>query len=211
MLRANLATRPFYNERLVRGALVVALAAATAWMAVNAATLWSLSAQSTMLNDRVRAEALRASGARQQAETIRRGVNAAELKAVSGSASEANALIARRTFSWTVLFNQLEVTLPASVRLVEVVPQSDADGRLMVALTVVSRTIEDLDEFIRGLERMGTFSGVVSRNDEALEDGTLQSSLQGYYTPAAAAAKNGSGSSEPNVANADGSAARGAR
>ncbi len=41
MLSGNLATRPFYNERLVRGALIVALAAAAAWGALDAAPIVS--------------------------------------------------------------------------------------------------------------------------------------------------------------------------
>jgi len=197
MLTGNLATRPFYNERLVRGALIVALAAAVAWAAVTVTTLVSLSQQSAMLSERVRDEGLRAAGARTEAEVVRRGLNAADLRAVSGAASEANALIERRTFSWTGLFNQLETTLPADVRLVEVQPQTDDAGRLILSLTVVSRTIEDLDEFIRGLETTGAFTGVVSRSDEALDDGTIASTLQGYY---AHAAKADAAASEPSNA-----------
>jgi len=184
-LRGNLATRPFYNERLVRTVLTAALAAAVAWTAVNAATIVSLTQQSTMLRERTQSESARASAARREAERVRRGLDAAQLKVVSASAAEANALIQRRTFSWTGLFNELEATLPADVRLVQVQPQADSDGRLMVALTVVSREIEDLDEFIRGLEATHAFTGVVSRTDEALEDGTLQSNLQAYYAPEA--------------------------
>jgi Tfp pilus assembly protein PilN len=197
MLRSNLATRPFYNERLVKTALIVALAAVAAWTAMNAATLYSLSRRNSLLADEIRTEGLRASAARADADTVRRGIDAAQLRAVSSAASEANALIQRRTFSWTSLFNQLETTLPADVRLVQVQPQTDNDGRLMVSLTVVSRRIEDLDEFIQGLEKTGAFTGVVSRTDEALEDGTIQSTLQGYYE---AAAKAPVAASEPPVA-----------
>jgi hypothetical protein len=185
MLTGNLATRPFYNERLVRTVLTAALAAVAAWAAVNAATIVSLSQQSTMLNERTRSEAARASDARAEADAVRRGLDAVQLRLVSQSAAEANALIQRRTFSWTVLFNHFEATLPTDVRLVQVQPQTDNAGRLMVSLTVVSRRIEDLDEFIRGLEGTGAFTGVVSRSDEALEDRTIQSNLQGYYAPAA--------------------------
>lgn len=200
MLRGNLATRPFYNERLVRGVLAVALAAAVAWAALNAAQLVSLSQQSAMLRDRVRSEGVRAAGARTEADTVRRGLDAAQLKLVSGAATEANALIQRRTFSWTGLFNQLEATLPPDVRLVEVQPQADDHGRLMLSLSVVSKKIEDLDEFIRALEATGAFHGVVSRSDEALDDGTIQSSVQGYY--AAPAAGKPAPSSEPKTASA---------
>jgi len=201
MLKGNLATRPFYNERLVRGALAVALAVAVLWAALNVITLVSLSQQSTMLSDRIRNEGLRASGARTEADTVRRGLNVAELKKVSGASTEANALIERRTFSWTGLFNQLETTLPADVRLVEVRPQTDDVGRLILSLTVLSRKIEDLDEFIRGLEATGAFSGVVSRSDEALDDGSIASTLQGYYastaSPPARASEPSNGAAAP--------------
>ena len=185
MLTGNLATRPFYNERLVRGVLVVALAGAAAWAAVNVATVMSLSQQGAMLGERVRSEGLRAAAARTDADRVRRGLDAAQLQRVAQSATEANQLIQQRTFSWTELFNQFEATLPADVRLVQVQPQADDEGRLMVALTVVSRRIEDLDLFIERLEATGTFRGVLSRTDETLEDGTIESNLQGYYRHAA--------------------------
>ena len=71
------------------------------------------------------------------------------------------------------------------MRLVQVQPQADDDGRMMVSLTVVSRRIEDLDAFIERLEATGAFRGVLSRSDDALEDGTIESNLQGYYVQAA--------------------------
>ena len=145
MLRGNLATRPFYNERLVRVLLVAALASAAAWAAVNVATVVSLSQQGAMLADRVRGEGLAASAARADAEALRTSLNPAEIAAASRAATEANQLIVQRTFSWTTLFNRVEATLPPDVRLVQVQPQADDDGRMMVSLTVVSRRIEDLD------------------------------------------------------------------
>jgi len=188
MLRTNLATRPFYNERLVRVVLVGALAAAAAWAAVNLATVISLSQQGAMLADRVRGEGLAASGARAEAERLRATLNAAEIADASRAATEANQLIAQRTFSWTTLFTRVESTLPSDVRLVQVQPQTDNDGRLMVSLTVVSRRIEDLDAFIERLEGTGAFRGVLSRTDDALEDGTIESTLQGYYVQTASPA-----------------------
>lgn len=197
MLTGNLATRPFYNERLVRGVLVVALVAAVAWTAVSVTSLASLMQQSTMLSERIRGEGLRASGARTEADGVRRGLNPADLRTVSTAAGEANALIQRRTFSWTGLFNQLETTLPPDVRLVDVQPQIDKDGRLLLSFTVISKTIEDLDTFIEALEATQAFTGVLSRSDSALEDGTIESAVQGYY---AAAANPAPPSSEPSSA-----------
>ncbi len=208
MLTGNLATRPFYNERLVRGVLIVALAAAVAWAAVNATTLISLSQQSAMLSERVaRRGPARGRGPRRGrggAPRSRRG--RAEARGPGGHRGEQ--LIQQRTFSWTELFNQFEQTLPPDVRLVQVQPQIDDDGRLMVALTVISRRIEDLDTFIGRLEATGAFSGVLSRSDETLDDGTIESNLQGYYQHAANPAP---ASSEPESAGATGVRAEGGR
>ncbi len=208
MLIGNLATRPFYNERLVRGVLTVALAGAAAWAAVNVATVVSLTQQGSMLSERVRSEGLRAAAARAEADGVRKGLDAVQLKGVARSATEANLLIQQRTFSWTELFNQFEATLPPDVRLVQVQPQADDEGRLMVALSVISRRIEDLDAFIEQLEATGTFRGVLSRSDEALEDGTIESNLQGYYRHAANPAPP---ASEPKSADATGGRAEGGR
>jgi len=185
VLRGNLATRPFYNERLVRVVLIAALAAAAAWTAVNVTTVVSLSQQGAMLSERVRSEGRAATAARAEAQTLRASLNPVEIATASRAATEANQLIAQRTFSWTMLFNRVEATLPADVRLTHVQPQTANDGRMIVALTVVSRRIEDLDAFIERLEATGAFRGVLSRADTVLDDGTIESRLQGYYVQAA--------------------------
>ena len=41
--------------------------------------------------------------------------------------------------------------------------------------------MEDLDRFIDALEKTGAFQSVLSRQEEAQEDGTLRSIIQGYY------------------------------
>ncbi len=102
---------------------------------------------------------------------------------MQAAAREANALIDRRTFSWTELLNQFQATLPADVRIAGVTPQIDTDGRRLVQISVFSKRIEDLEEFMEALEKTGAFSGVLSRNDQPDEDGTLRSELQAYYSP----------------------------
>jgi hypothetical protein len=106
---------------------------------------------------------------------------------IQASAREANLLIERRAFSWTELFNRLEETLPADVRVGAVQPQIDTNGRMLIVATVYSRRIEDLDHFIAQLEGTSAFSKILSRQDDREEDGTLRSVIQGYYHPERAA------------------------
>jgi hypothetical protein len=185
MLRSNLATRPFYNERAVRIGIGVVVAIAAALTAFNVAQILTLSDRNAAFVTRAETAEARAAELRAQARATRDKLDKDDVSVVQAQAREANLLIERRAFSWTDLFNRFEETLPAEVRLVAVTPQVDIDGRMLVAATVVSRRIEDLDAFIERLELTGTFRDVLPRQDEQQDDGMLRSVIQGYYAPEA--------------------------
>jgi hypothetical protein len=192
MLRANLSTRPFYNDRLVRvflGLVTFVAVAATVYNVTEVLRLRSRGAEVRRQSEAAEREADRLQA---EARRIRQTMNREQLAAVQVAAREANQLIDQRAFSWTDLFNQFEETLPPEVRISTVTPQVDASGRMVVAVTVVSRRVEDLDKFIDALEKTGAFQSVLSRQEEAQDDGTLRSVIQGYYSaggvPAAEAA-----------------------
>jgi len=200
MLRTNLATRPFYNQRAVRigiGALVVLAAALSAF---NAAQVVTLTSSNRDLASRAEVAEARATDLRQQALAIRQALNRADVGAVRAAAKEANELIDRRAFSWTDLFNRFEETLPAEVRIMAVRPQVDTDGRMLVAITIISRTVEQQEEFADKLEATGAFTALLPREQQAQDDGTLRAVLQGYYLQPSAvepAAVPGPPTSEP--------------
>lgn len=186
MLRTNLATRPFYNERAVRLGIAAGVLGVAALTAFNAAQILTLSQRNSDLTTRVAAAEARSRSLRDQAGTLRKTVDQGDISAVQSAAREANLLIERRAFSWTDLFNRFEETLPANVRIAAVQPQVDEQGRMLVAVTVISKRVEDLDAFIEELERTRAFSSVLSRQEVTEDDGGLRSVIQGYYGPAAA-------------------------
>jgi hypothetical protein len=183
MLRTNLSTRPFYNDRIVRLGIAVGALFAAALTAFNVAQIMMLNERNSDLVSRATAAEARAAELRGQAADTRKTLDTAELTRVQMASREANLLIERRVFSWTDLFNRFEETLPADVRISAVQPQVDEDGRMLVAVTVISRRIEDLEAFSEQLERTGAFRGVISRQEVVQDDGTLRSVLQGYYGP----------------------------
>ena len=190
MLRTNLSTQPFYNTRAVRAGLVVFAVIAAALTAFNSIELWRLQRANRELGRSVTENENAARDLRQKARTVQQALDQAALSQVSAAAREANALIDRRAFSWTELLNQFQATLPPTVRVSSVQPQLDNDGRLLVAITVLTKQQEDLDSFIEALEKTGVFRDVLSRSDSSVEDGgALMSVLQAYYNaPAPAAA-----------------------
>lgn len=187
-LRTNLATRPFYNERVVQaGLLLLALLVALA-TGYNLVRLYTLTARESAVASEIRQAEARAQALQRDAAQARSGLDAGHVDAVSAAAREANRLIDQRVFSWTALFNQFEATLPAGVRVTDVIPGVGDQGRRIVTMTVIGRSVSAIDEFMEALEATGAFAGVLSREERETEDGMIEAQLRGYYDPSGAAA-----------------------
>ena len=202
MLRLNLSTRPFYNERgfhVVLAAVGIALAAVTAF---NAWQLVSLSSQQAGLAATAGAAEARATDLRQQAQQVRSTVQQDDLEQVLAAAREANVLIDRRTFSWTELLNLIETTLPPDVMLHSVRPAFGDEG-ITVQMGVIGRRVDDIELFIQRLEKTGTFRDLLLRDEQLLEAGTYRASIESRYVPGAARTAETTTGVEPAAATAD--------
>jgi hypothetical protein len=181
MLRTNLSTRPFYNERAVHlaiGALAVVVLALTVW---NVLSVLSLSRQNTELSSHVNRDHDEAARLTKLATDIRGRINQAELQRVVNAAREANSLIDQRTFSWTAFFNTIESTMPPDVMLASVRPDI-VDGVTRVTMQLLARRAEDVDEFIEGLEATGAFDDVVPTQQDRTEEGLYRVTAVSTYT-----------------------------
>lgn len=202
MLRHNLATRPFYNTRLV-AVLLWSLAALVLGVTLfNVVQVTRLRSAESTLGARAALAEQEAERLRTEAARIRSQIDPRELDAVAGAAREANALIDRRAFSWTELFTHFEATLPEDVRITAVQPRQEQDGRMIVAVAAVSRRVEDLDAFIEALERTGAFDKALAVQEQTSEDGLIEAVVEATYLPRgvslplATAAAPGSGGRE---------------
>lgn len=180
MLKTNLSTRPFYNERRVHLAAALVALLVVAFTAWNVTRLVTLSSRRTELRTQIDRDEVAAASLRARAADLERTVDATSLTSVAASAREANAVIDRRTFSWTTFFNTLEETLPPGVVLASVAPQVER-GEVVVLMVVIARRVEDVDAFMERLESSGAFRNVLSINDVVGEDGLHRATLQGTY------------------------------
>ena len=199
MLRANLSTRPFYNERAVQLLLVLAGVIVAALTIFNVSRILSLSNQNTDLSSRVSDNRSEAQRLRGEAAAVRRGINQAELKTIVTAAQEANMLIDQRTFSWTEFFNHIEETLPADVMLTEVKPSFQED-QTIISMGVLGRRAEDVDDFIEKLEATKAFEQVLPKLRDETEQGLIRVLITAVYrgtseraTDSAATGVNGGG------------------
>ena len=181
MLRTNLSTRPFYNERAVQLALGVIVIIVLAVTAFNVAELVRLNASQRTLGAHAADSEGEAARLRREAATIRGQINAKDLETVAGAAREANGIIDQRAFSWSELFDQLEQTLPDDVRITAVDPTLTKEGQFVIQIVVEARRSEDVDQFIESLEKTGSFRDVITPQEVTNDKGLLEAIVRATY------------------------------
>ena len=186
MIRTNLSTRPFYNERAVHlvllGAAVIALAATV----FNVTRVLQLSSRDTQLATQASRDEARAGELRGLAARDRAAVDPRALDRAAAQAHEANDLIDRRTFSWTDLFNRFETALPDEVRITAVRPTIDPKRGFVLTIAVAAKSVDAVDRFLENLDATGVFAEVQAPDNRIDEQGELQATLRTTYRPGAA-------------------------
>ena len=183
MIRTNLSTRPFYNERVVSLWLLLFLVVVVAATIFNTERVLRYSHSETEQDTSASRDEARAAELRAQATKLRNSVDAKQIDAASIEARQANDLIDRRTFSWTELFNVFERTLPDDVRITAVRPNVE-QGKFALRISVIARSVDDVNAFMNNLQMTGMFRQVGSTISEKFTDsGELQDELGLEYTP----------------------------
>jgi Tfp pilus assembly protein PilN len=195
MIRTNLSTRPFYNERMVSIWLLLVLLAVVVASVFNATRVLQYSRNDTELGIQASRDEARAAELRRSAARVRTTVDPKQIASASLEARQANDLIDRRTFSWTELFNRFETTLPDAVRITSVRPKI-AKGQFLLTIAVVARGVDDISQLMDRLERTGAFTQVGSPIEEHVnEQGQILATLDVVYAPESGhAAGRGTGS-----------------
>jgi Tfp pilus assembly protein PilN len=185
VLRTNLSTRPFYNERAVHWGLGVAAIAILALTLFNVTRVLALSQQQSTLAAAAERDEAQARALSAEAATVRASIDQKALEQVVHAAQEANDIIDQRTFSWTELLNHIERTLPAGVMLTSVAPHADK-GRFHVAMVVRGRSVETVDDFIEKLEGTHAFTDLSPNTERVTENALYEVSIIGDYHPGVA-------------------------
>jgi Tfp pilus assembly protein PilN len=185
VIRTNLSTRPFYNERLVHMWLIAVAVAVLAATAFNASRVLRYSRSDTRLATQASGDESRAADLRRQAARLRASVDPRQIDFAAADARQANDLIDRRTFSWTELFNRFETTLPDDVRIASVKPRVDRDRGIVLTINVLAKTVDDVSTCIENLENTGAFMNIRPADERTDDNGLLMSSLEAVYVPTA--------------------------
>jgi type IV pilus assembly protein PilN len=158
MLRTdvNLASRPFVNNRkfyLVSGVLLLLVLGISYWNFTRYQNIHSRRAELKQLlaRDHARFDSL----GREQEKVLDR-LQTPETADFLDQLEHVNQLIQRRTFSWTVLLNDLESLTPANLQIVSIKPQISRRG-ILVEIVANGKSSKDNIQFVSNLENSGRF------------------------------------------------------
>jgi len=180
MLRINLATRPFYNERAVDVGLVGIALVAVLVLVTSVIRLSVLLQERATLTAAAESNEQQADEIFDQRVELQRQAGTTELELLVAASREANRLIDQRAFSWTDFLNRIEATLPDEVMLTSLRPDV-ADRVVGVQVGIVSKSVGAIDRFIERLEATGAFADVLSREEEITDAGLYRAVLYGRY------------------------------
>jgi Tfp pilus assembly protein PilN len=200
MIRSNLSTRPFYNDRAIQLWLMLGLVLVAAATLFNVARIQRYSGTNTELSAQAARDEAREAALRASAIKLRGTVDIKQIEAASADARQANDLIDRRTFSWTELFNRFETTLPADARITSVQPSVNTARETSLKVTVVAQAVADVNQFMENLDATGAFARLTPAQERINEEGLVESTLDAVYLPDAAAKTPGPTSSPADAA-----------
>jgi len=156
-LTLNLARRPGDNLRRVRwvwGGTLALLFAAFVVLGAIALTGWLGSRPVQRQTDGLRAQMVPLQAERTRGEAPLRNP---KVRAQLDQAGYINALIARKSVSWTRLFERLEEIMPPGVELVSLRPL-ERNGANAVDIRFASDTLPPAIDFVQALESSGDFA-----------------------------------------------------
>ncbi len=157
--RLNLATAPLENNRrflagagLIGGAAVIALISLSLFAYNSWRANRDLRTQTSSYQVQIR-------DLQRQQQALRAFFDQPGRRQVMDRAAFLNSLIAQRSFPWTKIFMDLELSLPVGVRVVSIAPKMEA-GRVEVRLVVGAAGDEEKVKFLKAIEESKVFSNV---------------------------------------------------
>jgi len=168
-LNINLATKPYLDVRRVLlqwGSLVLLLALCTAGLVWKAVLNWREASEVNAKISTLRGEIAELDREHQQALAL---LQQPQNVPVLNTSKFLNGLIARKSFSWTRVFMQLEQIMPARLHVVSISPELQATNTVEVHLTVAGTSREAAVELVKRLEQSPSF-----RDARIVEESSIQ-------------------------------------
>jgi type IV pilus assembly protein PilN len=189
-LDINLASQPYEDARQFWLRWGTALAAASILtLALAAITIsgWLAARRDRATIAAYRADIAQRDRTRKQAEDF---LNRPENRTTRDESQFLNALIERKSLSWTHVLEDLEKVMPARVHLVSIRPELDEENQLRLKMVVAGDSRDRAIELARRMEESRRFTQTYIKTEHAAQPGggdRVQFDIDGVYVPETAA------------------------
>jgi Tfp pilus assembly protein PilN len=179
----NLSTRPFKPYRAANFGLLVlllVLIAVSIWQFFDYQQYSTLAATSRADEQQVRATYDQLNS---QVQKLNERMASGNATAKLSEVEILNALLLRKSFSWTSVFATLERVMPENVRLLSLRPFVE-DGMMGLTIQIRARSLADATTFLRTLEDSDIFTDVtlaIEEKKDNLPMGEVEFTLSSYY------------------------------
>jgi type IV pilus assembly protein PilN len=115
-------------------------------------------------------------------------LNRPENRVIRDKSQYLNDLIARKAFSWTKAFEDLERVMPSKIHLVSIQPQLNDDNQLVIKMVVAGESSEKAIELVKRMEDSKHFreTRIGSQGPATVQPGstdTVQFQIDALYVP----------------------------
>jgi len=193
-LNLNLATQPYENARgfYARwGLLLGGVALVTALLIMLAVRGWNDAHREARKIESDRQEISRLHQEASQAKAV---LDQPQNRDRAQEAAYINELIARKAFSWTQVFTDLEKIMPAELRVMSIQPVLDADNQLELRMTIEGQSRERVVQLLRHMEDSPRFREPALRAESFAQGnsgGPMQFQISALYLPQPPSATSG--------------------
>lgn len=181
----NLATQPYENVRRFYAqwgfalGVIALLTAALVWFA---ASEWRRGSEMRARVAEVRREI---DGLQRKQDEAAAKLAQPRNREVRDRSQFLNTLIARKTFSWTQVFADLEKLMPPQVQVVAIRPEITKENQLQINMQVAGRSRERALELLRRMEQSRTFRNPQFKSEKIAQQRAepLQLEIVALYVP----------------------------
>lgn len=155
----NLASRPFINMTVPVTVATAVFAALALFTIINVLVLISAETDSLGFRQQVDDALQRTDALRQKINAVDQDLKDFRIAGLRGELEYANALIKRRSLSWTRLFDRLEKLAPGEVRMIRISPVV-REGLMQMSWRVEVPNQDAIRTFIDDLEKSPHFKEI---------------------------------------------------
>jgi type IV pilus assembly protein PilN len=178
----NLASQPYENlRRFYRqwGLTLLLVGVVAASLVATATYNWNAGREVRTQLGELQREIARLEAQKREAETL---ISRPEHNDLRQRSRFLNELIARKTFSWTKVFSELEGLIPARVRVTSIRPELTQDNQLGIVLMVSGDSRTGILDLVSRMEASNTFRETRVRSETASQR-ELQFEISALYLP----------------------------